>query len=97
MPYLLYACRFVFAKGIAPLAHDFPIYIVLLLYFQIWPGAVVLYAIPGLAPLGINAALGMASARFRDIPRIIASLSQVLFRITPIIWPRQAAERARFR
>ena len=28
----------------------------------------------------------MVSARFRDIPRIIASLAQVVFLITPIIW-----------
>ena len=92
LPYLLYVWRFVFGKVVL-LAHDFPIFVVLLLYFQIWPGAVVLYAIPGLVLLVINAAfasltIGMASARFRDIPRIIASMSQVLFLITPIIWPR---------
>ena len=28
----------------------------------------------------------MASARFRDIPRILASLAQILFLVTPIIW-----------
>lgn len=90
LPYLLYVCRFVFGK-VMLLAHDLPIYILLLLYFQIWPGAAVLYAVPGLVLLVINAAfaslaIGMAAARFRDIPRIIASLSQVLFLITPIIW-----------
>lgn len=92
LPYLLYVWRFVFGKVVL-FAHDFPIFVVLLLYFQIWPGAAVLYAIPGLVLLVINAAfasltIGMASARFRDIPRIIASLTQVLFLITPIIWPR---------
>lgn len=90
LPYFLYVCRFVFGK-VALFAHDLPIYIVLLLYFQIWPGAVVLYAIPGFVLLVINAAfasltIGMASARFRDIPRILASFVQVLFLITPIIW-----------
>ena len=28
----------------------------------------------------------MTSARFRDIPRIISSLIQIVFLITPIIW-----------
>jgi lipopolysaccharide transport system permease protein len=28
----------------------------------------------------------MASARFRDVPRIITSLTQIVFLITPILW-----------
>ena len=36
LPYLLYVCRFVFGK-VALVAHDLPIYVILLLYFQIWP------------------------------------------------------------
>jgi ABC-2 type transport system permease protein/lipopolysaccharide transport system permease protein len=32
----------------------------------------------------------MASARFRDIPRIVASLAQIVFLITPIIWTPDA-------
>jgi lipopolysaccharide transport system permease protein len=80
---------------VAIFAHDFPIYIVLMLYFQVWPGAVVLCAIPGFLLLVINGGLasltiGMASARFRDIPRIIASLTQIVFLITPIIWMPEA-------
>jgi ABC-2 type transport system permease protein/lipopolysaccharide transport system permease protein len=90
LPYSLYAFRFVFSKSIL-LAHDFLIYIVVILYFDAWPGAAALCAIPGFLLLAINALLisltiGMASARFRDIPRIIASLIQVVFLITPIIW-----------
>ena len=90
LPYSLYACRFVFSKLIL-FAHDFIIYIVLIVYFEAWPGAVALCAIPGFLLLAINALLisltiGMASARFRDIPRIIASFIQVVFLITPIIW-----------
>jgi lipopolysaccharide transport system permease protein len=90
LPYSLYVCRFVFGKAII-FAHDFPIYIALILYFRIWPGAVALYAIPGFLLLIINGALitmtlGIASARFRDIPRIMASLAQIVFLITPIIW-----------
>jgi lipopolysaccharide transport system permease protein len=90
LPYSLHVCRFVLSKIIL-FAHDFPIYVALMLYFQIWPGAVALYAIPGFLLLVANAALislsiGMTSARFRDIPRIVSSLIQIVFLITPIIW-----------
>jgi len=90
LPYWLYVCRFVFSK-VMLFVHDLPIYLALLIYFQIWPGAAALYALPGFGLLVINGAfasltIGMASARFRDIPRIVVSLVQVLFLITPIIW-----------
>jgi lipopolysaccharide transport system permease protein len=90
LPYSLYVCRFIFSKVVL-FVHDLPVYFALLAYFQVWPGATALFAIPGFLLLAINAAfaslaIGMASARFRDIPRIIASLVQGLFLITPIIW-----------
>jgi len=90
LPYTLYVCRFMFGK-VMLLIHELPILIVVLLYFSTWPGAVVLCVIPGFALLVVNGLLvsltiGMISARFRDVPRMIASLLQVLFLITPIIW-----------
>jgi ABC-2 type transport system permease protein/lipopolysaccharide transport system permease protein len=33
---------------------------------------------------------GMFSARFRDVPPIVASFVQVLFFVTPIFWPVEA-------
>jgi lipopolysaccharide transport system permease protein len=90
LPYTLYVFRFAFSKLIL-FVHDLPVYVVLLLYFKIWPGSVVLCAVPAFVLILINGAfasmtVGMASARFRDIPRIIASLTQVLFLVTPIMW-----------
>jgi lipopolysaccharide transport system permease protein len=90
LPYSLYVLRFVLSKVII-FAHDVPIYVAVLWYFGIWPGAVALLAVPGFIMLVINGmmislTLGMVSARFRDIPRITASLSQIVFLITPIIW-----------
>jgi ABC-type polysaccharide/polyol phosphate export permease len=38
----------------------------------------------------------MISARFRDIPPIVASLLQVLFFATPIIWSIEALGELRF-
>ena len=90
LPYLLYVFRFIWSKTII-FAHDFPIYVVVIVYFGNWPGAVALLAIPGFLLLAVNGALvtvtlGMASARFRDVPRIITSLAQIVFLITPILW-----------
>lgn len=90
LPYSLYVLRFMWSKIIV-FAHNFIIYFGVLIYFQIWPGSAALLAIPGLIILTLNGALislvlGMVSARFRDIPQIIASMTQLLFFITPIIW-----------
>ncbi|MEC3975693.1 galactan export ABC transporter permease subunit Wzm/RfbD [Amycolatopsis sp. H20-H5] len=51
-----------------------------------------LLAIPGFLLLAINAGwvtllLGIISTRYRDIPQVISSLIQLLFYLTPIVWP----------
>ncbi|MGH3437917.1 MAG: ABC transporter permease, partial [Sciscionella sp.] len=51
-----------------------------------------LLAIPGFLLVALNAAwvslfLGIISTRFRDFPQLIASLVQLLFYLTPIVWP----------
>lgn len=90
LPYTFYVMRFMWSKIII-FAHNFIIYFGVLIYFQIWPGVNALLAIPGLLILTLNGALisivlGMVSTRFRDIPQIIASATQILFFITPVIW-----------
>lgn len=90
LPFSFYVFRFMWGKVII-FAHNFVIYFGILVYFQIWPGSVALYAIPGFLLVTLNGALasmylGMMSARFRDIPQIIASFIQIAFFITPIMW-----------
>jgi ABC-2 type transport system permease protein/lipopolysaccharide transport system permease protein len=90
LPYLLYVFRFVWSRFII-FVHDFPIFVVLIVYFGISPGVVALAGIPAFVLLLANgalvsASLGLASARFRDIPRIVTSLAQIIFLITPILW-----------
>ncbi len=51
-----------------------------------------LTAIPGILMLALNAGwvtllLGIISTRYRDIPQVINSLIQLLFYMTPIVWP----------
>ncbi|MGH3628128.1 MAG: galactan export ABC transporter permease subunit Wzm/RfbD [Sciscionella sp.] len=54
--------------------------------------ATILLAIPGFLLVAINAGwvamlLGIVSTRFRDFPQFINSLTQLMFYLTPIIWP----------
>lgn len=90
LPYSVYVFRFMWSKIII-FGHNFVIYFGILIYFQMWPGSVVLYAIPGFLLVTLNGALagmylGMMSARFRDIPQLIGSFIQIAFFITPIMW-----------
>ena len=90
LPYSVYVYRSAWAKLIV-FFHNFIIYFGVLLYFHIWPGFVALLAIPGLALVVINGALanlwiGIVSARFRDVPQVIASMVQIVFFVTPIFW-----------
>jgi ABC-2 type transport system permease protein/lipopolysaccharide transport system permease protein len=90
LPYSVYVLRSAWSKSIV-FAHNFIIYFGVILYFQIWPGSVGLLAIPGLIVVALNGAvasllIGMVSARFRDIPQLVASVVQIVFFITPIMW-----------
>jgi lipopolysaccharide transport system permease protein len=90
LPYSVYVYRSSWAKLII-FAHNFIIYIGVLIYFRIWPGAVGLLAVPGLMLVVLNGTvasltIGIISARFRDVPQIIASIVQIFFFITPIFW-----------
>ncbi|HEY9216132.1 MAG TPA: ABC transporter permease [Ancylobacter sp.] len=90
LPYSVYVYRSTWAKLIV-FFHNFIIYFGVLIYFEIWPGATALLAIPGLALVVINGAMaslsiGIISARFRDVPQVIASVVQIVFFVTPIFW-----------
>ena len=81
-------------------AHNVIIYAIVAVVFLIHPGWVGLLALPGLALLCLNGvwiglALGLVSARFRDVPQIVASIVQIAFFLTPIIWkPELMPDRA---
>ena len=72
-------------------AHNFLIVPILLILFQIPLTLVSLLAIPALAIIAFNGIwigllIGPFSARFRDLPQIIASVLQLAFFVTPIIY-----------
>ena len=90
LPYSVYVCRFMWSKTII-FAHNFVIYLGIVIYFKLQPGGAVLCAMPGFILILLNGALtslyvGMVSARFRDVPQLIASLVQIVFFMTPIMW-----------
>lgn len=71
--------------------HNFAIYVIVIIVFQINPGYNILYALPAVAlyiiiGLWTSLLLGILCARFRDIAMMIGSLVQIMFFFTPVIW-----------
>lgn len=90
MPFSLYAARIVL-RNIVVLAHNLVVIVAMYAIYAIWPGRAGLLAIPGCAlwlvdSLALSTLLGALCARFRDIPPIVASLLQMMFFVTPVIW-----------
>jgi lipopolysaccharide transport system permease protein len=90
------------ARQLFFLAH----HLVLYLPVAIWAGLTwnprMLLVFPGLLVVIINLhalsiTLGLLSARFRDVPNIVASSLQLLMFLTPVFWfPEKLPERSRF-
>ena len=90
MPLSLYAARVV-VRNLLVLAHNVVVIVAVYALLQVWPGAQVLFALPGLAlwlidSLAVCLLLGAVCARFRDIPPIIGSIMQMAFFISAVIW-----------
>ena len=91
VPFSIHAYRNV-CRNLIVLAHNLVIVPLLLVVFTIPVGWRVLEIIPALVLLAVNGCwisilLGTVSTRFRDLTPIVTSFLQVLFFVTPIIWP----------
>lgn len=78
-------------RNLIIVAHNLCIYVIVAMVFRIWPGFGLVGAALGLLLLAINGAsvgiiVGILSARFRDIPPIVASFLQLVFFFSPILW-----------
>jgi ABC-2 type transport system permease protein/lipopolysaccharide transport system permease protein len=76
-------------------AHNISIFVVILMFAKVDISWRMLLALPGLLLVmlcGVWAALALGglSARFRDIPPIVASIVQVAFLLTPVFWTPDA-------
>jgi lipopolysaccharide transport system permease protein len=90
MPFFVFAVRIVLRNALV-LAHNVLVIAVVFVVYHVWPGSYGLLALPGLLLWGIDALalvlfLGAFCARFRDIPPIVASVMQIAFFVTPVIW-----------
>jgi ABC-2 type transport system permease protein len=100
-PLSIYVYRIIWSNLLIA-AHNIWVYVVVALWFRVDVGWSTLLAIPALALILVNGLwvgllLGLLSARFRDIPMIVASIVQVVFFVTPIIWmPDMVPGRALF-
>ncbi|MBO0711059.1 MAG: ABC transporter permease [Acetobacteraceae bacterium] len=90
MPYLVYALR-VAIRNTLVFAHNFVVIAVVFAIFEIRPHMTALLVLPASLLWAVDAVaiillLGAFCARFRDIPLIVASVMQIAFFLTPIIW-----------
>ena len=90
MPHTVHMLRSVLRTALTA-AHALPIVPAVFLIYGAWPGAEALLLLPGLVLLfvtGFAAAmlLGLLCARFRDIPPIVANVTQLFFFMTPVLW-----------
>lgn len=90
LPHYVYVLRVVW-KNLLLAGHNLVILPIVLLWFSRLPGVTILSVFPGLFLLVLNLSwitllLGMVSARFRDMPPIVASCITIAFYLTPVMW-----------
>ena len=99
VPLSIYVFRLMW-RNLIILAHNCIVFLAVAVIFDVRPGWAILLAIPGLAIICLNGVvmsflLGVLAARFRDIPPIVASVVQIFFFVTPILWrPEQVPAKA---
>jgi ABC-type polysaccharide/polyol phosphate export permease len=81
-------------RNLINLGHHLVIIVAVLVFYGYWKVANVPLAFLGLAFLVLNVSwismlVGLASARFRDIPQIVVSIMQFAIFVTPVFWPAE--------
>ena len=98
LPRSLFAYR-VLARNLIIAGHNILIIPIVFIIFHVGITANILWLAVGLALVSINGFwigyfLSIVCARFRDIPQIVASIMQVVFFVTPVMFlPSQLAKR----
>jgi len=93
LPLTIHIARYIW-RNVIVLAHNAAIYVLLALAFGINPGWNGFLLVPGFLLVVLNLAwvslaLAICCARFRDVPMIVATVSQMLFFVTPVFWSPQ--------
>jgi len=90
------------ARQLFFLAHHVVLYLPVAIWVGLRPCPQMLLVVPGLVVVIVNLhalaiTLGLLSARFRDVPNIVAATLQLLMFLTPVFWfPEKLPERTRF-
>ncbi len=88
------------ARNLVLLGHNAIIVVLLWLVIR-WPlgwgvvGALAGFVLSVLALFGMVLVVGILSTRFRDLPQIVGTVLQLLFLVSPIIWPASSLRGAR--
>jgi lipopolysaccharide transport system permease protein len=90
IPHIVYVFRTVL-KNFFTTAHNLVLIPLVFLVFMEPPGISLIALVPGLIVLALNLGwvvllLGIASARYRDMPPIINSVTTIGFFVTPVMW-----------
>jgi ABC-type polysaccharide/polyol phosphate export permease len=94
MPFSIHAWRTVY-RNVIVMAHNVVIVPLVMIAFDVPLRWEAIFILPALAILAVNGIwvsilLGMISARYRDVPPIVASFVSVIFFVTPIFWPPES-------
>lgn len=90
LPYTIHVLRCLFRNALVA-AHSLPLIVLVFAMFGLLPGPEALFSLLGLALIALTSfalalLLGMICARFRDVQQIVASVMQLAFLVSPIIW-----------
>lgn len=90
LPKVVHVARSVL-RNLLTAAHNIVILPIVFFFFSKAPSISLTLFLPGLVVLILNLAwvvalLGLLSARFRDVPPIVASMLTVAFYVTPVMW-----------
>jgi ABC-type polysaccharide/polyol phosphate export permease len=90
LPFYVYVARTLW-RNLLNSAHNFVLLPFVLIIFMKNPGWALVAFLPGLFVLILNLSwvvwlLGMISARYRDFPPVISSVTTIAFYLTPIMW-----------
>ena len=90
MPLSLHAARVVM-RNLFVVAHNLVVIVVVFAIFRVVPSKAAISVVPALLlwlvdGMAVSLLLGVLGARFRDIPPIIASIVQIAFYVTPVMW-----------
>lgn len=86
----IFMMRLILRNGIV-FFHNLLVFIPILLFFKLSVSLNLLFMIPGLIFIGVNAMcwgtlIGIIGTRYRDFSQIVISLVQIVFFLTPIMW-----------